>query len=195
MKIKKFNNLWTMGLIILGVILVGLYLTKLIFPEFVVRVAEIDSIVKFGTYVDTHKWAYYLFNSVVSFFVLYFYCCACCRISKLNYKETLVILASCILCLVIERYLPSFLFVYNNTAYVFLPLIISVLEKIKDINILYSTTTCFLLTSFAQVISLYVRDIGMMISCYNTATYFVLLIDAYIWNVLVYLYYNYKRRD
>ena len=184
-----------MGLIIFGVILVGLYLTKLIFPEFVVKVAEVDGIVKVGTYIDTHKWAYYLFNSVISFAVMYFYCCACCRISKLKYKELMVVLIGTLLSLVIERYLPSFSFVYNNCGLVFTPLIIMLMRKIKDINVLYSLSTCFIITSFAQVMSLYIRDIGMMISCFNTATYFVLLIDAYIWHIFLYLFYNYKRRD
>lgn len=57
MKIKKFKNLWTMGLILFGVILIALYVAKIFFPEFIVGIAEIESVVKFGQYVDTHQWA------------------------------------------------------------------------------------------------------------------------------------------
>ena len=60
MKVKRFENLWTMGLIIFGCLLAILYLLKLIVPEFVVGVAEIPQIVEFGNYVDSHDWAYYL---------------------------------------------------------------------------------------------------------------------------------------
>jgi hypothetical protein len=79
MKVKKFKNLWTMGLILFGAILIALYVAKIFFPEFIVGIAEIESVVKFGEYVDTHLWAYYLFTSITSFVIAYFYCCACCR--------------------------------------------------------------------------------------------------------------------
>ena len=45
MKIKKFNNLWAMGLILCGVLLVAFYVAKIFFPEFIVGVAEEPAIV------------------------------------------------------------------------------------------------------------------------------------------------------
>ena len=47
MKVKRFNNLWAMGLILFGAILVAFYLAKIFFPEFIVGVAEIPAIVNF----------------------------------------------------------------------------------------------------------------------------------------------------
>lgn len=52
MKIKRFNNLWAMGLILFGAILVAFYLAKIFFPEFIVGVAEIPAIVNFGNLID-----------------------------------------------------------------------------------------------------------------------------------------------
>ena len=194
MKIKRFKNLWTMGLIIFGVILVTLYLLKLIVPNFIISIAELPSIIKFGEYVDTHIWAYYLFNGLTSFFILYFYCCACCRIKHLNYKECLIIVASIILSYIVEAYIPSLLLAYNFMAYIFLPLIIVSLRKLTNINIFYSLCFCFLITTTAQWLSLEIRGISTLISYPNTATYFILLIDLYIWNVLLYCFYNYKNK-
>ena len=54
MKVKRFNNLWAMGLILFGVILVAFYVAKIFFPEFIVGVAEIPEIVKFGTLIDSN---------------------------------------------------------------------------------------------------------------------------------------------
>lgn len=195
MKIKKFKNLWTMGLIIFGALLVTLYVTKLIFPEFVIGVAQIDVIVQFGNYVDTHKWAHYLFNGMLSLFGLYFYCCACCRLKKLNSKELLIIVVSILLYYIIEEFVPSFLFVYNNVLYILLPFLFVLLRKETNINVMYSTSVCFTITSIAQVLSLYIRDISTLITYPNTATLFILLIDGYIWNLLLYFYFNNKRRD
>lgn len=195
MKVKKFKNLWTMGLIIFGVMLVALYVAKLVVPELVIGVAQIDAVVQFGNYVDTHKWAHYLFNSVLSLFGLYFYCCACCRVKRLNSKELLIIIASILLYCIIEEFLPSFLFVYNNVLYILLPFLFVLLRKETNINVMYSTSVCFTITSIAQVLSLYIRDISTLITYPNTATLFILLIDGYIWNLLLYFYFNNKRRD
>ena len=52
MKVKRFNNLWAMGLILCGVLLVAFYLAKIFFPEFIVGVAEIPAIVNFGNLID-----------------------------------------------------------------------------------------------------------------------------------------------
>lgn len=79
MKIKRFENVWIMGLILSGVILLSLYILKLIFPSFVVETAQNEQICKIGRYIDTHKWAWYLASSILSFTVYYLSCCACCR--------------------------------------------------------------------------------------------------------------------
>ena len=41
MKVKRFNNLWAMGLILCGVLLVAFYVIKIIYPEFIIGIAEI----------------------------------------------------------------------------------------------------------------------------------------------------------
>lgn len=48
MKIKKFKNLWTMGVVIIIAILLVLNIAKWIFPQFVIEVAQTPQIVKFG---------------------------------------------------------------------------------------------------------------------------------------------------
>ena len=67
MKVKRFNNLWAMGLILFGAILIAFYIVKIFFPQFIVGVAEIPSIVAFGNYVDSHEWAKQLFNIATVF--------------------------------------------------------------------------------------------------------------------------------
>ena len=58
MKVKRFNNLWAMGLILCGVLLVAFYLAKIFFPEFIVCVAEIPAIVNFGEWQKVHSLFY-----------------------------------------------------------------------------------------------------------------------------------------
>lgn len=192
MKIKKFNNLWTMGLIIFGAILIVLYLAKLIFPEFVISLAEIEPIVRFGNYVDTHEWAYYLFSFVVSFAVGYFYCGACCRKKKLKFIDMCMIALMIILLFVIERFLPQYYAGLNMILMLVVPALICYFDKKQDIKHLYSTISTFSIYYLAQFISLEIRNMSQMITFANSATFTILVIDAYIWAVLLYNYFNYK---
>ena len=195
MKIKKFNNIWTMGLLLTGGVLILLYLIKLIFPEFVVGVAELPSIVAIGTFIDTHLWAYYLVNGLISYLIICIYTCACCRIKKLDYKEYLIFLGVTIVSYLIQTFVADFALSFNFMAYVFSPLIVFYKRKINNYNILYSTCICFLVTTMAQYLTLKIRDISTLISYPNTATFFILVIDGTIWTVLLYLFYNYKKGE
>jgi hypothetical protein len=192
MKVKKFDNMWTMGLILFGAILAVLYLAKLIFPQWVIGVAEIDSIVKFGEYVDSHWWAYYLFYGLSSYVIGYFYLCACCRIKFLSNRENIILTAEIVLYYIIERFLPNFTFSANILLMLIMPTICIFLNKYNDIKYLYSTVTVFVIHSLAQILSLSIRDIQSMINTSNGATFTILLIDVNIWLVLLYNYYNFK---
>lgn len=192
MKIKKFKNLWTMGLVIFGAILVSIYLLKLIFPTFVVGVAEIPSIVAFGNYVDSHLWAYYLFTGLNSFIIGYFYCCACCRKKFLSLRELCILVIEVLLLFVIQKYLPQYYLMLNILCMVIMPTIMNLLNRQQDIKYLYSTVVTLSIHLLSQMFSLMIRDISTIISYPNTATLTILLIDMYIWEFLLYSYYNYK---
>lgn len=194
MKIKKFRNLWTMGLILFGAILIALYVAKIFFPEFIVGIAEIESVVKFGNYIDTHQWAYYLFNFATSIFTGYFYCCACCRKKGLSFVQFSILVITTIILFIIQKYLPTYYFGLNMVIMVILPTIVCRLDKSLDIKYLYSTATSFTIYYLAQMLSLEIRNISIMISYPNSATYTILLIDAYIWGVLLYNFYNFKEK-
>ena len=195
MKVKKFKNLWTIGLIIWGSILGIFYLIKLIFPEFVVGVAQLDSIVKVGEYIDTHKWAYLLFTFFTSLFVYYFYCCACCRKKNLNLKELAVITLGNIVMILITEFLPQYFVSFNDISLFVLPMIICFMNKYEHIKYYYSTAITFSLYTFSQFFSLEIRGISTLISYPNTATYTILLVDVYIWALLLYNYFNFKEKN
>ena len=193
MKIKKFNNKWTMGLIIFATILIALYLLKFISPKFVIGVAEIPEVVAFGTYVDTHWWAYYLFSFITSFFGGYFYCCACCRKKKLNKIENIILCGEIILLFLAQKFIPSFYFEINIACMLIMPTIMCKIGNTENsIKYLYSIIICFIIHSVAQILSLQIRDISLCLTRANIATFTILLIDTYIWLVLLYNYYNYK---
>ena len=194
MKIKKFKNLWTMGLILFGAILIALYVAKLFFPEFIVGIAEIESVVKFGQYVDTHQWAYYTYYFIVGFVSGYIYFCACCRKKRLTIAQVCILCLEVILLFIVQKYLIQYYTTINIVCLVLLPAIFCAMDKCTDIKYIYSTTTCLTIHMLSQMFSLMIRDISIRISYPNAATLTILLVDVYIWTMLLYNYFNYKER-
>lgn len=123
MKIKKFDNIWIMGLILCGAILVFLYMLKIFFPSFVVETAQSEKICKIGNYIDTHKWAWYLASSVLSFIVMSLLCCSACRKKTLNWKEILIIVADIAFMYIIKAFLPKYYTAFNYISMILLPCI------------------------------------------------------------------------
>ena len=180
MQIKKFNNMWLMGIILSGIILAALYLIKFIAPGAIVQVAEIEPIVRLGEYVDTHQWAYYLFTGAISFIVGCIYCCACCRKKHLSWLEHLVVLAEVILLFVIQKFLPEYYLSLNLICMAILPAIICAISKCQDAKCIYSTAITFTVHSVAQLVSLAIRGLSMYIHYPNSATLYILVIDVFM---------------
>ena len=190
MKIKRFNNLWTMGLILIVIIYAVHFILKLVCPSFIIGIAELPGVVAFGNYVDAHPWAYYLFNGAISFITYYIYCCACCRKKHLNYKECTIVLGVTILWYVLDTYIPALSVPFNYTTLIILPVTVLLMSKETDIKYLYSTAVCFIAHVFLQRCLVVIRDITPWITQPNSATFTICLIDGFIWLVGLYLFYN-----
>lgn len=195
MKVKKFNNLWAMGLILCGVLLVAFYIIKIIYPEFIIGIAETPQIVKIGNYIDNHKWAYYLFDSILSFVGAYLYCGASCRKSRLSLKSILIIIASIILLKLVSEFLPYQYTAINYAFFGFLPFLICLGEKNINKNTFISTSICIFIDIMAQSISMAIRDIVLMATHLNSITFLILLIDTWIWRILLFMFFNYKKKE
>lgn len=192
MRIKRFNNLWTMGLMLCGIALLGVYITKLFFPSFIVGVAEIPNIVKFGNFVDTHLWAYYLVNGIISYGLSYLICCAIVHKRSLSIKQNIVCLIAVIFLFIIQKVFPLVFVEFNYATMIITPTICLLLDNKTNIKHLYSLAIVLSCHWIAQGLTLCIRDISTLISYPNTATFMILMIDMYIWLFLFYFYYNYK---
>lgn len=193
MKVKRFNNLWAMGLILFGAILVAFYVAKIFFPQFIVGVAEIPSIVKFGNYVDSNKWAKHLYNVVNAFACLYFYLGACCRTYKFSWKGFCIIALDIILLRLLSELGSKYYTTINYVFMILIPFLICVVENKLNKLTFTSTTICFAVDCLSQIMSLEIRDLIPFIHNINSATFFVLMIDVFILRIMLYLFYNYKK--
>jgi hypothetical protein len=192
MKVKRFNNLWTMGLIIFGALLVGFYVLKIVCPQFIVGVAETQSIVTIGNFIDGNKVCFYIFHFIVGLFSSYIYSCACCRVKKLNRNQTVVLLSFLLFSMVCQEFMPDIYTPYNYVSIVIMPFIIAYISKNVSKKTFMSTAICFTVDVMAQAFSMKIRNVVIMTNCVNSATMFVLLIDLVIWRLLLYMYFNEK---
>ena len=190
MKVKRFENLWTMGLILCGALLLLFYVAKIFFPEFIIGIAEIPSVVAFGNYVDSHKWAFYLYHGAVAFFGGYFYYGACSRTYKFNLKQILVMIGFVLIGLFFQKFLPNLYSPYIYVMFVICAYIVSLLGDNANYKTYKSTAICFTVDIMAQAISIEIRNIVIMANAVNSATMTILLIDAIIWRILLYLFFN-----
>jgi hypothetical protein len=184
MKVKKFDNIWTMGLILSCGILVFYYLIKIIFPQFIIEVAHTDSIIMVGRYIDSHKWAWYVCTFLVSFLNYYFYCCACSQRKKLEWKENLVICIGIAILFLSKEFLPNQYQIFNWCSTILIPTLCKAKIKPLTVNIV--------IINLLQAFTLEIRDLATMVSDYNYATLLVLMIDVYIIQILLYFAFNQK---
>lgn len=187
MKIKRFKNLWTMGLILSAAILGVVYLLKIFFPQFVIEVAHTESIVTIGRYIDTHKWAWYLATIIISSAFSYIYCCACCGRSHLNKIETIITISSIIILCLIKEFLPAQYTALNIISMVLLPYLFKGNFK--------NTVICFALMNLLQTMTLEIRNLSLMIIDFNYATFMVLTIDIYILQFILYFLFNFNKEE
>lgn len=140
MKVKRFNNLWAMGLILFGALLIAFYVAKIFFPEFIIGVAEIPAIVKFGEYVDSHEWAKQLFNIATVLFIAYFYFCACCRTYKLNIKQFVILVLYVVVTRTTSSFLPTLYIGINVATLVLVPFLMCLVDNKLSKDTFISTT-------------------------------------------------------
>jgi len=186
MKVKKFDNKYIMGIILVVSFLVFLYTLKLIFPSFVVGVAEIEPIVKFGNFIDSNFITYQIYNFITTTYVMYFYTSACCRINKLDKLEIIVILISNVILTILGILFTNLYFIINLISLITVPVIIMLKNKTLSKSCIISLIVCFVIHNLSQILSLGIRDLSSMIVHNNSATFTILLLDVYIWEYLLY---------
>lgn len=182
------KKVFVSSLVLVIVFLCAMYVGKIFFPEDFVLLVENERLLAIGRFIDSHPPLYYIFGFISSFITYYLYCCAVSRRPRLNWKECLIILAG-----VIVNRLVSFLDM-NIATHISISLffILPCVTKgnIKDCMIVYSVH------GLAQVLSLSIRDLPLYFG--NEITFLagiLMTLECYLWLVLFYLIYNYKKEN
>ena len=160
-------------------LLCGMYILKIFFPKEFVLAIENQRIIAIGNYIDSHKWAYFIFGSVTSFITYWLYCCACSHRKYLKWYHCLEILIAIIIIRIINIFDLNIATALSISSMIFLPALTT--GEIKTTAIVYFVHT------LNQSLTLTIRNITIFLQYLNSLTTFLLAIDMYFWLILFYI--------
>lgn len=167
--------------------LVGLYVLKIFFPQEFLLVVENEKIVQIGNYIDSHKWAYYLFGVASSFFTYSVYCGAVCKKWILKWWHYLIILAVIGVNILLTKYDINLYTAFSIASFVVLPFIFK--SDLKSVAICYS------IHLFNQSLTLSIRDVGLYMKNMNSLTLNMVGLESFVWLLLLYTFFNYNKKE
>lgn len=184
-----------MGLILMGAILVLFYIAKIFFPSIIIEIAEIPAFVKLGNFVQYNKWYLHIFNFITGYVHGYILFCACIRKPYLNWKNNVILAVELILLSILQEFYPL---QYNSLSCAFMaitPFCMCIFDKKLSKETFVSTMACFSLELFFEFFSLVVRNLLTITVKINAVSVLVLMIDVFIWRILLYLFFNNKNKE
>lgn len=167
------------------VFLLACYILKIFFPEQFVMSIENETIITIGNYIDSNAWAYYLFGIATSFLTYWLYLCAVCKRWYLNWWQCLIVLATIGASIGLNFVDVNLSSTLSTVAFIILPFIFK--AELRPVAIVFSTHM------FSQTITLTIRNLPIYLATINSLNIFILSIDMYLWLILFYLLFNYKK--
>lgn len=178
---KVFISMLTLSVIFL----VGLYVFKIFFPQEFMMSIQSEKIIAIGTFIDSHEWLYYLCCGLTSFLTYWLYCCACSGRLYLKWYEVLEIVGVIVICRAVNFYDTTIATAISLCSFLFLPAIMK--GNLKNTAIIYTTHT------ICQALSLGIRSLPIYLTSVNFITMFIFGIESYLWLILFYIIFNYKK--
>lgn len=174
-------------LFLVMIFLLGLYVLKIFLPEQFLLVVNNPQLIAIGDYIDTHTWLYVLCASITSFIVYWLYLCAVTRKWRLNWIE----LVSVIGVIIVTQGLYFLDYDIANCINILAMLLLPLISKaqLKDVALVYGVHYT------AQLLSLKIRGLPILLESINSITALLVTFECYLWLVLCYLYFNYKKEN
>lgn len=168
--------------------LIGMYVLKIFFPEEFMMSIQNEKIIAIGTFIDSHKWLYYICCGVTAFITYWLYCCACSRRLYLKWYECLIIVATIVIIRLCGLYVDENIrTILSVTSFVFLPAMMG--GELKRCAIVYT------IHAIAQGLSLGIRSLPLYLKSVNFITTMFLGFESYFWLLMFYVIYNYNKKE
>lgn len=163
-------------LVLCIVYMIGFYVLKFIFPEYLLLAITDDNVLKVGAFIESSTATLHLYQVLSSFISFYLFVCASKGGFKIRTRDFWYILIAVVICKVIAMFLPE-LYVHTSTSCMFL---LAWLCKGK----LGYTTITFVTHGFLSQFLTQIRGFGSIVYKINIASGLVLSFECYMWLIL-----------
>ena len=175
-------------LVLCIVYMIGFYVLKYIFPEYLLLAITDENVLKVGTFIESNEAYIVIHQLLLSFVTFFLFVCASKGSFKLRTRDFWYIIIAVVLCKVISIYFVE-LYVHVSTSCMFL---LAWLCKGKLGYTTITFTTHGLLSQFLTQI----RGFGSIVYKLNTASAIVLTLECWIWLILFgIVFYLMERRN
>lgn len=181
------KKLYISMLVLVGVFLVLMYALKFYFPQEFVFAVENENIVLIGEFIDSREWLYTICCVITSSITYYLYICASSHRLKLKLYEILIIIATSLCIRLVGKYIDADLrTILSMCSFFILPAIMG--ADLKTLSIVYTVH------SIAQYFTLKIRNLPLFFG--NVPTFVSMIFmtfECYLWLVLMFIIFNYKK--
>lgn len=169
------------------VFLVGMYVLKIFFPQEFMMTIQNERLIIIGTFIDNHKWLYYICCGVTAFITYYLYCCAVSHRLRLKWYEVLYIIGTIVIVRLISFYDSSWSIV-SWISFAFLPALCK--GDMKTCGLVFSVH------AISQGLSIGIRNLPIYFTNnLNFVTTMLVGFESYLWLLLMYIIFNYKKKE
>ena len=167
--------------------LVAYYILKFAFPEQFLLCITGTNLLKFGSFIESHKVLYYIISVFLSSFVFYMFACGCGSKLYLNWWQTLTVVCCGICNILVGTFVPTII-VHTS---VVLMLLSSLIVNGK----IFNTVLIFSVHGYCQLFLLNIRGFEKILPVMNFGTNLALSFEAYVWLILFYVVFNFKKKE
>lgn len=168
------------------VYIIGFYVLKFIFPEYLLLTITDPNVLTFGKFIESSKIIYYVAQGLSTFISLYLFSCASCARFKIKWYELIYLIVGSVLTNLVLYVAPE---LYTHTS-ISIMLIMAMLFKG---NLAY-TVVSFTLHGFLSQFLFSIRGFETIVMSVNTASAIILTIEGWVWLVLLGLIFYLKEK-
>lgn len=163
-------------LVLCIVYMIGFYVLKFIFPEYLLLAITDDNVLKVGAFIESSTATLHIYQVLSSFITFYLFVCASKGGFKLRKRDFWYILIAVVICKAVNMFVPE-LYVHTSTSAMFL---LAWLCKGK----LGYTTITFVTHGFLSQFLFSIRGFGSLIYKINIASGFIMSLECFAWLIL-----------
>ena len=164
-----------------------MYVLKIFFPQEFMMSIQNERTIEIGTFIDSHVWLNYLCSGITSFIVYWLFCCAVSKKLYLNIKETIIIILTVIIIRLVGVFDNNMASILMWTSFMFLTALCK-----GDLKI---GAFVFTTHSILQGLSINIRNLPMYLTSINSIISILMVMECYLWLVLMYIIFNYKKKE